>query len=65
MFLLRPPDFLSIRRGDLLTYINLRVRVIYLDIDNIKRFILKLKKKSKKITVMKKLPLYVFLLEKH
>jgi hypothetical protein len=37
------------RRGDLLIFINLLVRVIYLTIDNIKEFILTLKKKIKRI----------------
>jgi len=46
IFLLRPPALLSIRRGDLLIFINLLVRVIYLVIDNIKGIILTEKKED-------------------
>ncbi|SVC92673.1 uncharacterized protein METZ01_LOCUS345527 [marine metagenome] len=46
IFLLRPPAFLSMRLGDLLTFINLLVSVIYLIIDNIKRIILTEKKED-------------------
>jgi len=48
IFLLRPPALLSIRRGDLLMFINLLVSVIYLVIDNIKKINLTQNMKIKK-----------------
>ena len=48
IFLLRPPALLSMRRGDLLMFINLLVSVIYLVIDNIKKINLTQNMKIKK-----------------
>ena len=52
IFLLRPPAFLSIRLGDLLTFNNLLVSVIYLIIDNIKGIILTEKKEDIGLVVL-------------